>query len=92
MKVTQNDTTGLFVRTWMITVTVQDGEDVAMRYCRMWDVVPDAETVGKIAGDMFEAICTHDIEGIVFWKDGAPQCKIKRTDFGFEWPIKSKEE
>lgn len=28
------------------------------------------------------------IEGIVFWKDGEPKCKIKRTDFGFEWPIK----
>ena len=27
------------------------------------------------------------IEGIVFWKDGEPQCKIKRTDFGFEWPL-----
>lgn len=27
----------------------------------------------------------NDIEGIVFWKDGEPQCKIKRTDFGFEW-------
>ena len=25
------------------------------------------------------------IEGIVFWKDGEPRCKIKRTDFGFEW-------
>lgn len=29
-----------------------------------------------------------EIEGIVFWKDGDPICKIKRTDFGFEWPIK----
>ena len=27
-------------------------------------------------------------EGIVFWKDGEPKCKIKRTDFGFQWPIK----
>ena len=27
----------------------------------------------------------HRIEGIVFWKDGEPQCKIKRSDFGFEW-------
>lgn len=26
-----------------------------------------------------------DIEGIVFWKDGKPQCKIKRTDFGLPW-------
>lgn len=25
------------------------------------------------------------IEGLVFWKDGKPQCKIKRSDFGFEW-------
>lgn len=24
-------------------------------------------------------------EGIVFWKDGQPQCKIKRSDFGFPW-------
>ena len=29
----------------------------------------------------------HEIEGIVFWKDGEPQCKIKRSDFGFQWPI-----
>lgn len=29
------------------------------------------------------------VEGIVFWKDGEPRCKIKRTDFGFEWPIKT---
>lgn len=27
------------------------------------------------------------LEGIVFWKDGQPQCKIKRTDFGFSWPV-----
>lgn len=29
-------------------------------------------------------------EGIVFWKDGKPQCKIKRTDFGLEWNGKNK--
>lgn len=29
----------------------------------------------------------HEIEGIVFWKDGEPQCKIKRSDFGFKWPV-----
>lgn len=28
----------------------------------------------------------HTIEGIVFWKDNIPQCKIKRRDFGFKWP------
>lgn len=31
---------------------------------------------------------TWPIEGIVFWKGGQPCCKIKRSDFGFEWPIK----
>ena len=25
------------------------------------------------------------IEGIVFWKDGKPVCKIKRSDFDFAW-------
>lgn len=30
----------------------------------------------------------HNIEGLVFWKDGCPQCKIKRSDFGFSWPMK----
>lgn len=27
------------------------------------------------------------VEGIVFWLNGEPVCKIKRTDFGLEWPI-----
>ena len=25
------------------------------------------------------------IEGLVFWKDGEPRCKIKRRDFGLPW-------
>ena len=33
-----------------------------------------------------EYLRTHNIEGIVFWKDGEAQCKIKRRDFGFAWP------
>ena len=35
-----------------------------------------------------EALFNGRVEGIVFWKDGEPKCKIKRSDFGFEWPIK----
>lgn len=31
----------------------------------------------------------HYIEGIVFWKDGEPKCKIKRSDFGYEWNVKN---
>lgn len=30
----------------------------------------------------------NNIEGIVFWKDGEPKCKIKRSDFGLPWGIK----
>ena len=33
-----------------------------------------------------EFLRDHNIEGIVFWKDGEPKCKIKRSDFGFLWP------
>lgn len=32
----------------------------------------------------------HYIEGLVFWKDGEPQCKIKRSDFGLPWGKKGK--
>lgn len=28
------------------------------------------------------------IEGLVFWLDGVPVCKIKRSDFGLPWPVK----
>ena len=34
-----------------------------------------------------EYLRTHEIEGICFWRDGKPMCKIKRTDFGFKWPV-----
>lgn len=32
-----------------------------------------------------EFLTSHEIEGIVFWKDGEPKCKIKRSDFGLKW-------
>lgn len=38
-----------------------------------------------------EYLRTHLIEGIVFWRNGEPQCKIKRSDFGFPWPIEEKD-
>lgn len=37
--------------------------------------------------DMKEYLRTHPIEGVVFWKDGEPMCKIRRKDFGFRWPL-----
>lgn len=32
----------------------------------------------------------HEHEGLVFWLNGEPRCKIKRSDFGIEWPIRLK--
>lgn len=34
-----------------------------------------------------EYLQVNAIEGLVFWKDGEPQCKIKRSDFGYPWPV-----
>lgn len=31
---------------------------------------------------------TIECEGLVFWLNGEPVCKIKRTDFGLKWPVK----
>ncbi len=36
-------------------------------------------------------LATFNIEGLVFWLNGEPVCKIKRTDFGFEWPTRKGE-
>lgn len=40
----------------------------------------------------FEGVRTwlsdHEVEGIVFWLDDKPVCKIKRSDFGLKWPMK----
>ena len=31
---------------------------------------------------------TRNEEGLVFWLNGEPVCKIKRSDFGLKWPVK----
>lgn len=50
---------------------------------------------GAVAVDVrrdFESISNwlneHKEEGLVFWLNGEPVCKIKRSDFGYEWPVK----
>ena len=35
-------------------------------------------------------LAAHYIEGLVFWKDGEPKCKIRRKDFGFNWGDKKR--
>ena len=34
-----------------------------------------------------EWLTQHEEEGLVFWLNGEPVCKIKRTDFGLDWPM-----
>lgn len=52
-------------------------------------LVKHGEEVINAKLDNFEAIKefleNNYIEGVVFWLDGEPRCKIKRSDFGFEW-------
>ena len=31
----------------------------------------------------------HNVEGLVFWLNGEPVCKIKRSDFGLAWPVRN---
>jgi len=45
-------------------------------------------TVERTFEGIREYLRTHPIEGLVFWKDGEPRCKIKRSDFGFLWPVR----
>lgn len=48
--------------------------------------------VGRTFEGIREYLRNTLVEGLVFWLDGVPMCKIKRSDFGFEWPISGKEE
>ena len=52
-------------------------------------LIPHGEDVIKNLDRSFEGIRDYlkynYIEGIVFWLDGEPKCKIKRSDFGFPW-------
>ena len=57
-------------------------------------LVPHGEDVIEDCPRTFEGIREylkdHYIEGIVFWNTDGPQCKIKRSDFGFEWQTKKR--
>lgn len=53
------------------------------------------ESHGKVCVNIdrtFESVKTYlennYVEGLVFWLNGEPVCKIKRSDFGLPWPIK----
>ena len=57
--------------------------DVLVRHGR--EIVKD---VPRSFEGLREYLRDHEIEGLVFWRNGEPQCKIKRSDFGFTWPPK----
>lgn len=44
--------------------------------------------VGRTFDDIHAWLESEYQEGLVFWLDGEPVCKIKRRDFGLKWPIK----
>ena len=51
--------------------------------CEIVDVERSFEGIKKYLEENY-------IEGLVFWKDGEPKCKIKRSDFGLEWNKRGK--
>lgn len=69
---------------------VRHGEDIVL------DFLPPMPTTAMLTDDhCIDALdytrkvlnnFTH--EGIVFWLNDEPVCKIKRTDFGLDWPLK----
>ena len=53
-------------------------------------LVPHGEDISILEERTFKGIkewlSKAPQEGLVFWLDGKPVCKIKRRDFGFKWP------
>lgn len=48
----------------------------------------DAVKVERTYDGVKKWLENNDEEGLVFWLNGEPVCKIKRSDFGLPWPIK----
>lgn len=60
-------------------------EDILIKHGAMIvNVKRDFESISQWLND-------NAMEGLVFWLDGEPVCEIKRTDFGYEWPVKTDE-
>ena len=49
----------------------------------------DPYEVGETLESVRSWLEKNNQEGLVFWYEGEPVCKIKRTDFGLEWPVKA---
>ena len=43
------------------------------------------DLAGRDFASIKQWLMDHNEEGIVFWMDGKPVCKIKRSDFGLPW-------
>ena len=55
-------------------------------------LIPHGKTILANVPTDFEGVkaflAANEIEGIVWWKNGQPIAKIKRRDFGLQWPVK----
>ena len=61
-------------------------EDMLLRHGA--DIISEEELGDRDYYDIMKYLYAHNVEGIVFWKDGEPGCKIKRSDFNYSWPVK----
>lgn len=66
-------------------------------YKRDYDIlVPHGKAPALLEHRTYEAVKEFlekaPQEGLVFWLNDKPVCKIKKTDFGFEWPIRSRKD
>lgn len=48
-------------------------------------LIDELNTEKRSFSQIKEWLRNNNVEGIVFWVDGKPKCKIKRSDFGFNW-------
>lgn len=56
--------------------------DILVRH-GLWTVDVDRTYEG-----IREYLMLNLVEGLVFWLNGEPRCKIRRTDFGLPWPLR----
>ena len=61
------------------------GNPYNLEYDRLLRHGKDVVEVERTFEGIKKFLQNNKIEGLVFWLNGEPMCKIKRSDFGFPW-------
>ena len=72
---------------FLLSTSLEDYYDSVNKYIEVCNINGESQTciVPRTYEQIRDYLEKHYIEGIVFYRGNGEMCKIKRSDFGFEW-------